>query len=218
MNTPCIILGSGGHARVLIDAVRLSKIWQIVAALDSNPARHGQLVDGVPIVGDNEQLADLFAAGVRHAILGIGGTGDNTRRRAIAEHVVQLGFLLAGVTHPSAIVSATAQVDDSAQILAGAIIGPSATIGRGVLINTRAVIEHDSTIGDYAHISPGAVLSGGVHVGEMAHIGAGAAVRQGVNIGLRAIVGLGAAVVDDVPADITVVGVPARPMEKSSAT
>lgn len=203
---------------MLIDAVRLSTIWQIVAALDSNPARHGQLVDGIPIVGGNEQLADLFAAGIRHAILGIGGTGDNTRRRAIAEHVVQLGFLLAGVTHPSAIVSSTAQVNESAQILAGAIIGPCATIGRGVLINTRAVIEHDSTIGDFAHISPGAVLSGGGHVGEMAHIGAGASVRQGVHIGPRAIVGLGAAVVENVPADITVVGVPARPMEKSSAT
>ena len=80
---------------------------------------------------------------------------------------------------------------------------------------SSASVDHDCHIGDFAHISPGAHLAGAVTVGRSAHVGMGASVMPGVTIGEESVVGAGAVVIRDVPAGVTVVGVPAAPTSAS---
>lgn len=212
MTLRCVILGGGGHAKVVIEALRAEGRLEPAAIVDADPVRKGRQIYGVPIVGEDSELPALLASGVTFAVAGVGGVGDNAPRRRLMENAAQAGFSLAGVIHPSALVSPSARLGASVQVLTAAVIGPDAVLADGVVVNTRAVVEHDCQVGEYAHIATGAVLAGGVRVSAMAHIGAGATVRQKISIGPGAVVGAGAVVVRDVEAGQVVVGVPARPL------
>ncbi len=207
MAEPVVVFGAGGHARVVIDALRAAGAFTPIAALD--PQVQGEL-DGVPVRGGDETAAALLAEGVGVAVIGIGSVGDPAARRRVHDEAVRLGFTLPAIVHPGAHVAATARLGAGCFVAAGAVVGPLATLGDGVIVNSNAVIDHECRVGAFAHVAPGAAVSGGVDIGDAAHIGTGAAVVQGVRIGARAVVGAGAAVVVDVPDDTVVVGVPAR--------
>lgn len=173
---------------------------------------------GVRVLGGDDLLANLYQDGVRHAFLGVGGTGDNSARRRLFELAKRSGFQLLSVVHASAVVSPSASLDEGTCLCPGAIVSAGARLGRNVIVNTGAVVEHDCELGDHVHVASGAVLAGGVVVGDGAHIGAGASVKQGVRIGSDALIALGAAVIEDVPKGAIVAGVPAKPMQAGMNT
>lgn len=212
MKKSCVILGGGGHAKAVIEALRAEGRIDVVAIVDANESRKGEQVLGVPIVGDDSALPSVLASGVTLAVSGIGGVKNNGPRKRTMESAVTVGFTPAGVVHPSAVVSPSARLSPSAQVLAGAIVGPEAIVGDGVIINTRAVVEHDCHVEEFAHVATGAVLAGTVTIEALAHVGAGATVRQDLRIGRGAVVGAGAVVIQDVEPGQVVVGVPARPL------
>ncbi|HMQ31536.1 MAG TPA: acetyltransferase [Chloroflexaceae bacterium] len=209
---PLLLLGGGGHARVLIEAVQALGTYTIVGLLDPRPELHNTRILGVPVLGGDERLQNVYAQGVRHALVALGSVGNAATRRRVYEHGRAAGFELVTLTHPRASVSPTATLGAGATVLNGAVVGTYVSLGENVIVNTGAVVEHDSVVGDHVHVATRACLAGGVSVGALAHIGANAVVREGVRIGEGAVVGAGAAVVGDVPAWTTVVGVPARPM------
>lgn len=135
-------------------------------------------------------------------------------RRGFVERLVAEGRRLQTVIHPAAIVSPSATLGEGCVVLAGAIIGASASIGRGTVVNRGSSIGHHTVIGAWSFVGPGAAVAGEIKAGEQVHIAVGATVRDDITIGDRAVIGAGAAAVKDVPADTTVVGVPARPLEK----
>jgi UDP-perosamine 4-acetyltransferase len=212
--TPLILLGAGGHARVLIETLRLKGEYVISGLLDPRRELHGTQVCEVTVLGDDAQLPALYEQGVRHALLALGSVGKTTLRAAIYARTVAAGFTLIRLVHPRASVSPSAELGDGTVVLNGAIVGAGARLGKNVIVNTAAVIEHDCVVGDHTHIATRACLTGGVTVGANAHIGANAVIRQGISIGAGAVVGAGAAVVHDVAPETTVVGVPARPIRK----
>ncbi len=207
---PVIIVGAGGHALVVADAL-LACGRQVLCFVDADLTKADTQVLGLPVLGGDAELHRFTTHEVALAN-GIGGVGRSTgeplRARVQAE-LEAAGWHFITVRHPAAIVSAHALVGAGAQLLAGSVVQPGAQIGRGVIVNTRAVVEHDVRVGDFAHIAPGAVLCGNVVVGAGAHVGAGATVRQGVVLGAGVVVGIGAAVVADHAAGV-LVGVPAR--------
>ena len=207
-----IIIGAGGHAKVVAEILPLSGKHEIIGFLDS--ACVGKKIGGLPVLGGDELLPGLRADGVATAFVGVGGTGDNLPRMEIFERVSAMGFTFANAIHPSAIISDSVKIGQGIAVMACAVINSDAEIGDNVIINTGAIVEHDCKIKSHAHISPGAALCGGVHVGMGAHVGAGSVIRQGINIGERAVVGMGAVVVKDVKAQSVVAGVPARIMKK----
>jgi len=213
--TRVVGLGAGGHAKVMIEALRLAGGVEIVALLDANPSLHGTRVAGVEVLGGDERLDEIRAAGTTHAFIGVGGARSNEPRRAVFERARAHGFSLVTAVHPSAVVSASASLGEGAAVLARAVVNADAVLGRNVIVNTAAIVEHDCRVGDHAHIASGARLAGGVTIAAGAHIGLGASVRQGISVGAAALVGAGAVVVDDVPDGAIVVGVPARRLGRS---
>ncbi len=205
----CVILGAGGHARVVLDALIAQARWSRFAFLDRDPALRGRMVSGVPVVGDDDDLAQAGDNGFTHFIVGVGGIGDNTPRRKLYEKGLASELEAASALHPTARLAASTVIGDGTAVLAGAIVNPDAAIGRNVVLNTGCIVEHDCRIGDHVQVSPGAIVLGGVSIGPLAYIGAGAVLIQGVRIGEGAVVGAGAVVLADVPDGARAVGVPA---------
>lgn len=209
MSGPVIGIGAGGHARVVIDALRLMRV-EIAGLLDPQPELHGTTLDGVPVLGDDSLLSSMFGRGIRTVFIGVGGAASTAVRRRLYQEAIGQGFDVITVIHPQSVISSTARIGRGATVLAGAIINAAAVLGDNVLVNTAAIVEHDCRLGDHVHVATGARLASTVAVGEAAHIGIGSTIRQCISIGACAVVGAGAVVVSDVPADVVVVGVPAK--------
>ena len=206
-NRPVWIIGTGGHARVVLDLARSAgRIVNafIEPAADRDTGETPAFTDGFTVLRGLDTLADLESPAVAVAI------GDNAHRRESTEEAERYGAVSSTLIHRSALVEDSALLDAGAQVCIGAVVGSGALIGRGAIVNSGAIVEHECAVGDFAHVCPGAVLAGRVTVGPGAFIGLGARVIQGVTIGDGAVVGAGAVVLDDVPAGVTVVGVPAK--------
>jgi len=213
----CVILGGGGHARVLIDSVQMSEAAKIRGVLDSERALWGKELLGVPILGGDDLISDLVKEGVNLFVVGVGSVGKSDIRRRLYALGLDHGLTPLTVCHPSAVRSASAQIGAGSVLYPTAVVNAGVVLGVNVIVNTGAIVEHDCIIGDHVHIATGARLSGAVRVGNDAHVGVGATVRQGLSIGEGAIVGAGAVVVKNVEPWTVVVGVPARVMKRRKA-
>ena len=206
--TRCIILGSGGHGRVVHDILVSGSRFEPIGFVDSNPAMVGRRIDGLAVLGhpdDLSRIRDQFDA--RCAIVAV---GDNGVRRAFCDRLDRLGFDLINAIHPSANLAGNVTVGRNVVIAAGALICAHCQIGDSVILNTGCVVDHESLIGTATHICPGAKLAGRVTVESGAFIGIGATIIQNIRVGYEAVVGAGAVVIGDVAPMSTVVGVPAR--------
>ena len=137
-------------------------------------------------------------------------------RMGIVRRLVGEGRQLATLIHPSAVVSPTAVIEPGCVIWPLVVVGARSRIGEGSVLNRGALVGHHTEIGRYSFVGPGANVAGKATLGEQVYVGAGAIVRDHVRIGDRAVVGMGAVAVKDVPADVTVVGVPAAPLRRPS--
>jgi UDP-perosamine 4-acetyltransferase len=202
-----VIIGAGGHGRVVLDILRAAGRVRVVGFLDADPGRAGTRVDDVPVLGAVNMLPKLSQQKVRGAIVAI---GDARARKAYLTEIQQAGLEPINAIHPSAIVSPSTQIGVNVVIAAGAVVSTDVTIGDGAILNTGSIVDHECIIGPAAHICPGAMLAGRVTVGEEAFIGLGAKVIQCRTVGDRAIIGAGAVIIRDVPSGTKVVGVPGR--------
>ncbi len=205
-----LIIGAGGHGAVVLDIVLAAGLYRPIGFIDADPAQAGKRIDGVPVLGPMNLLPKLKQK-ARFAIVAI---GDNRARVSYAAKLRQAGFELVNAIHPTAHVSHTATVGHNLVIAAGAIVSTSVRIGDSVLINTGAIVDHECEIGDGVHLGPGCKLAGRVRIATGAFVGIGACVIQCLRVGEEAIVGAGAVVIRDVADRDTVIGVPARSMQR----
>lgn len=208
MKNRVLIIGAGGHSKVLIDILHLRKI-EIIGILDKNAQLVGNSVLGVPIIGGDE-IIEKYATDQILLVNAIGSVSLPESRFKIFSHFKQLGFRFSQVIHPSAIIASDVCFGEGAQIMAGTVIQSGSKIGDNAIINTSVSIDHDCTIGPHTHIAPGVIFSGNVTVGEKSHIGVGATVIQGIKIGNKVVVGAGALVLKNIADQSVAVGVPAK--------
>ncbi len=202
MRTKLKIIGCGGHAKVVIDALSCNQANYDITLCDDNPLLLGKefrelLVDST--LKDLSSFTDLIHVAI----------GDNQIRENILTLSKQNNLNSLTITHKAAVISKSAQLKDGSFIAARAILGPDCLIGAGCIINHGAVVDHDVQIGNYAHIAPNSTLGGGVIIGDGVLIGAGAVVLPKVIIGNKAIIGAGAVVVGNVESGAVVKGIPA---------
>lgn len=204
----CVVLGCGGHGRVVLDILVNAGQHDVVGFIDSDAVRTGRRVDGVRVLGRPADLTRIRDKhGVSAAIIAIGNNGD---RRALADQLDALGFELINAIHPSANLARNVSLGRNVVVAAGALVCAHCQIGDSVILNTGCIVDHESLIATATHICPGARLAGRVTVESGAFVGIGATIIQQVRIGYEAVVGAGAVVTGDVAPLSTVVGVPAR--------
>lgn len=197
-----LILGAGGHAKVVADLVELAG-YTVAGFLDDHPA--GPNVFGKPVLGP---IADCLRYPQHAFVIGI---GSNQVRRELAARY-PLRWITA--VHPKAVVARDAVLGPGTVVMANAVINPTAAVGAHAIVNTGAIVEHDNVIGDFAHLSPGCALGGTVTVGAGTHVGIGACVRNNICIAPDCVIGAGAVVVADLSQPGTYVGCPAKLLKK----
>ena len=204
----CIILGCGGHGRVVLDILNNIGMYEIIGFVDSNIEYVGRRIDGIEVLGCPDDLPALRNHfDIDCAIVAIGNNGV---RRALADHIESMGYGLVNAVHPSANLARNVTMGRNIVIAAGALVCAHCQIGDSVILNTGCIIDHESLIGTATHICPGARLAGRVTVESGAFVGIGATVIQSTRVGYESVVGAGAVVINDVAPMSTVVGVPAR--------
>lgn len=197
-----IVIGAGGHAKVITDIV-LENGDNVLGYLDDDTRKHNQIVYKNLKVIDRISNAEKYDG--CYFIIAI---GNNRTRAKIEEEHRNLRWHTA--VHPKAIISDTVEIDVGTVVMAGAVINADSKIGRHCIINTSCSIDHDNIIEDFVHISPGAHLAGKVFVGTYTWICTGATVINNINIRNNVIVGAGATVVKNINRPGIYVGTPAR--------
>ena len=205
-----LVVGASGHGRevasVLADAIDAGMLAGACRGfVDDDPALHGSLVNGLPVVGTVGSLDETSPS--MELLLGLGY--PETKRQVLGRLPLNR-FNWPVLVHPTASVGSRVSLERGSFVQAGAVLSVNIEIDEFVTVNIGATISHDCFLGAFSTVSPGANLGGRVQVGDGAFVGIGASVIQNVRIGTGSVVGAGAVVVEDVPADVVVAGVPAR--------
>jgi sugar O-acyltransferase (sialic acid O-acetyltransferase NeuD family) len=205
-----ILVGAGGHCKALIDLL-LETPYEPVGILDPF-VEMGTLVNGVPVVGTDADAPSFLAHGIENALIA-STMPCGLRKRLVREYLDQ-GFFIPTIISEQAIVSQSASIEQGAVVMSGANIGAQAHLGGYCTVNVSAVVAHGVSVGEYSNVAPNATLLGSSNVGAGTLIGAGSVVLACKSIGDACIVGAGSVVLQDVPDDTTVVGNPARALQK----
>lgn len=201
---PLILLGAGGHARVVIDALQCRGEAENLLLCSDDLAQAGQSILGHPVMLFDAQLA---RGALFHVCI-----GSVVARQAMHLRLVAAGAKPATIAHPAAILARSARVEPGSFLAAHAIISAEASIGQSVIVNHAAIVDHQSSVADFCHIAPGATLAGNVQIGEATLIGAGANLLPGIQVGRNCVVGAGAVLTRSMPDGQVFAGVPARRM------
>jgi sugar O-acyltransferase (sialic acid O-acetyltransferase NeuD family) len=210
-----LIIGTGGHGKVVLDILASVDEYRPVGFVDADAKLTGTRVGGLPVFGAIHLLGRL----VREHRLGaaIIAIGDNRARASYAKAVDDARLPLVNAIHRSAVISPAAKLGRNVVVAANAVVCTETRIGDFSIINTGATVDHECEIGQAVHVCPGAHLAGRVRVEDSAFVGLGANVIQCLRIGSGAIIGAGAVVLSDIPAGATAVGVPAKVIKTGTA-
>ncbi len=210
-----LIVGSSGHARVIVDIIERTGAHSILGFLDDT--KESEMIEiGYPILGSLDDLPEIVR---KHNPQGFFiAIRDNWNRGIIAEKIKELTPALPAITavHPGVQVARSACLGPGTAVMAGAVVASNASVGSFCIVNTRASVDHDSHLDDFASIGPGATLAGNVRVGAYTAICLQACVAEKVCIGCHTVVGAGSVVLGDLPDQVIVYGTPARVVRSRS--
>lgn len=206
-----VILGSGGHGKVVLDVVAKAG-FSVLAFLDDDSKRHNKKIHGIRILGGLDQLESLAQKLPLGAIVGI---GDNLIREKIYQKAKSTGITMITAVHSDSYVHSSVVLGHGTVVMPKGVINIDAKVEENCIVNTGAIIEHDCVIDSNTHIAPGARLSGEVKIGKNVLVGAGAIILPKVKVGENSIIGAGSVVLNDVPDHAVVAGNPARVIRKT---
>lgn len=203
---PIIVIGAGGHAKVIIDCLQSTSINILGFTNISNSIKD---ILNIPYLGDDSYIEKYNPQEILLA-LGIGSIKSCKIRKHIFEKWKAKGFNFITVIHPSANISKSVTIGEGSQILMGVNIQTGVEIKSNCIINTSCSIDHDCIINSHSNLAPRTVLSGNVHIGSEVYIGVGATIIQNIKIESNSVVGAGAVVIRDVPSNNLALGLPAK--------
>ncbi len=209
MNKKILLIGGGGHAKVVLDSLLSQNQYLEIGIIDKNE-NIGKRILGIEIIGTDEDLTTLYSKGYNYAFVTVGSIGNPQLRIKLQKLIKEIGFIIPNIIDQTAMVSRDVFLEEGIYIGKGAIINSGTIIKKGAIINTRAIIEHDCVIGEFVHIAPGSVISGEVVIGDNTHIGANSVIKQQVIIGNNTLIGIGSVVVKNLKNNIIAYGNPCR--------
>lgn len=207
MKSRALVIGAGGHARVVGASLRFLGI-EIAAFVDPAFRAQGhagikEMIAGAPVIG-NAEVVQRFSPKQYDAYIAL---GDNAEREARFAQLRLEGYEMPALIHPESSLNYGVRIGEASCVCLGARLSAEVRIGKGAIVNTGAVVDHESDIGAFVHLAPGVTIAGRVRIGEKVFVGIGARVADGLSIGAGAIVGAGSVVLKDVPEGKKVLGV-----------
>jgi sugar O-acyltransferase (sialic acid O-acetyltransferase NeuD family) len=215
MSKSMVILGAGGHGRVVLSLAQILGI-NVLFLTDSDSSKHGKKVLGVEIAGGDEILLNISPDEIDLAMgLGVGSNGGELinqlkRRFDFFSALTKKGFAFPVLIHPRAWVADDCSIGQGTQVFAGSIVQPSCSIGDLAIINTMVSVDHDSKIGGGVHLAPGVTCGGSIKIGDNSHIGIGATILPNINIGKEVVIAAGALANTNIVEGTKVSGIPAK--------
>lgn len=205
-----VILGAAGFAREVLwvfrEANKVKHQWEVLGFIDENPENHGKAICDLPILGGFEWVKTVDKSEIKV----ICGVGNPKTKKYFVEKAETLGLKFCSVIHPNVRMSKYVEIGKGTVIAAGNIITTQVKISNHVSLNLDCTLGHDDAIEDYCNIAPGAHISGNVTLKEGVDFGTGAVILQGLMVGKWSVIGAGAVVINNIPDNVTAVGVPAR--------
>ncbi len=213
MKKDLVLIGTGGMARevrwVIEEINKQNNSWNILGWVSQDPKGH--IIAGLPVLGDDDWLLKYDKP-----IDVVISVGDGKLRKKIAGTLKRNNNIsFPNVIAPSAELSPYVNIGKGAIIMNKSLLTVDIEVGDFFLCNYGCTISHDCKLRDYVTINPGARVSGGITIGECSTVGVGASIIQGIHVGANSMIGAGAVVIRDVADNITVVGVPAGPINIS---
>jgi sugar O-acyltransferase (sialic acid O-acetyltransferase NeuD family) len=204
-----IIIGAGGHGKVVADCASVTKQFQNIQFLDG---KYPDVTDVANwnVVGHQDEYAEFDNKNTWYFV----AIGSNAIRHSWQQKLLDSGCKIATLVHPNACVAQDVVIGKGTLILAGSVINILSEIGEGCIINTGATVDHDCSIGKFSHIAPGVNLAGAVKLGVEVFIGIGSVVIPCITIGDKSNIGAGSTVLQNIPANVTAVGTPAKVIKK----
>lgn len=200
-----LIIGAGGHGKVVADTAMTMNYWDKIAFMDDLYPQIKSLLY-FPVLGTIDEC--LFFQGEYQDL--VVAVGDNELRIELIQRFIDCGFRFPVIIHPTAFVSTFSELGKGTVIFAQAAVNAGTVVGIGGIINTGATVDHDCLLGCGVHVSPGVHIAGQVNVGDYTWLGIGSSIIQRCSIGHNVMVGAGAVIIEDVPSNVTVVGVPGK--------
>lgn len=203
-----LIIGAGGHGKVVADTAREIGSWAVIAFLDDY--QEGRILEW-PVLGRSELVSELNNEFTDLAV----AFGDNRKRLELLHYYAELGYNLPAIIHPTAFISKSASIGAGTVAFAQTAVNAGTKMGLGCIINTGATVDHDCLLADAVHLSPGVHLGGEVRIGRNSWLGVGASVINRVTIGENVIIGAGSVIIEQAQDNVTVVGNPGRVVKKN---
>ena len=211
--TKTVIAGAGGFGIEVAGIMKALSNYEVVGFLDNNPEKKGVIIGNLPVLGDDSKLQDLTTLGVSAIVVAVGA--GNVRQQ-LSQRALEHGYTLPAIIHPKAYVASDVIIGTGVIIYPNATIMPGCHLHDGVLINAGAVLGHEVIVGQYSNINT-ASIAGRVSIGEQVLIGIGSTVLENRSIGDGATIGAGAVVTRDISPRVTVVGIPATPLQSGNS-
>lgn len=199
-----IIIGAGGHGKVIADIARNNSYINISFLDDSK-----KTFNEYQIIGTIQNL-ESFNPNKYDFIVAI---GNNIVREKIQNELITKGFNVVTLIHPSAVISPSVTIGKGTVVMANCVINAGSSIGEGCIINTASTIDHDCKVYNYVHISPGSHIAGTVEIKERTWIGIGSSIINNIKICKDCIFGAGSVVIKDIFSSGTYVGVPVKKLK-----
>ncbi|XOK61325.1 acetyltransferase [Paenibacillus elgii] len=202
-----IVVGSGGHAKVVIDIIEKTGKYKILGLIDSYRFPK-ETVCGYEILGNESVLLQLKG----EIYGGVVAIGDNWIRNKVVDKIKSIvpWFKFVSLVHPSAVLGNSVMIGDGTIVMAGSVINSNVIIGEHSIINTKSSVDHDCFIGDYCTIAPGVTLGGNIKMGSYSVVSLGANIIHSIHIGEHTIIGAGSTVVRNIGSYAVAYGTPAK--------
>ena len=204
-----VIIGNGGHAKVVIDILEERGDYNILGIITKNKGDEIS-IGSYQVLGDDNLLKELFNQGVKFAVIGVGGFTDNIRRKRIYENLKNIGFQIISAIHPTASISRTVLMGEGNVVFSGVVINPYVRMGNNIIVATGSTIDHDSEIKDHSFISAGVTVGAETKIEEEVLLALGSKVISGVTICKGTLIGAGALVTREISEPGTYFGMPAK--------
>lgn len=201
MNDGVLLIGSGGHASVLLDMLIEQEI-NVLGYVSPLPAANQKLFSDFHWFKSDDDILQFDKATIK-LVNGIGSLPGNTLRADFFNSYKILGYHFATLVSKDASVSRCTTLDQGVQVMRGAIVQTGTSIGYNSIVNTGSIVDHDCSIGSHNHIAPGVTISGHVISKENVHFGTGSAVIQSINVNENVVIGAGVSITKDVDKNTT---------------